>query len=81
MCCHTRLKAKSIILQSSFIIIQDMVLGDSIELKANKHCIQVDDKKDEDVVAVLLDEPAPEGQKEIVFRLSVNYKPTAHTVT
>jgi len=30
----------------------------------------VDDKKDEDVVAVLLDEPAPEGQlktQEIVF--------------
>ena len=24
--------------------------------------LQVDDKKDEDVVAVLLDEPAPEGQ-------------------
>ena len=26
---------------------------------------QVDDKKDEDVVAVLLDEPAPEGELQM----------------
>lgn len=67
-----------------------ILLGDATELRASKHCIQVDDKKDEDVVAVLLDEPAPEGQlktQEIVyfkynkipFRLSANYEPTAHT--
>lgn len=48
-----------------------ILLGDAtVQLRASKHCIQVDDKKDEDVVAVLLDEPAPEGQlktQEIVF--------------
>lgn len=68
-----------------------ILLGDAtVQLRASKHCIQVDDKKDEDVVAVLLDEPAPEGQlktQEIVFlniitflfRLSANFEPTAHT--
>jgi len=38
--CHRAcFKVKSIILWSSIIITQDVLLDDSIELKANKHCV------------------------------------------